>query len=73
MHLTKLVSAAVLGAAWIPAAVGDAEFEQVRIKNLNDYSNKATDPAQKYFRTSIVPVLFTALVFSFSFETMSAN
>lgn len=50
---TKIVSALALGAAWIPAAVGDAEFEQVRIKNLNDYSNRATDPSQKYFRTCI--------------------
>lgn len=57
MLLTKVVSAVALGAAWIPAAVGDAEFEQVRIKNLNDYSNRPTDPPQKYFRTYITSAL----------------
>lgn len=53
MLLTRFVSAAALGAAWISTAAGDAQFEQVRIKSLNDHSNRETDPPEKYFRMCI--------------------
>lgn len=52
MLFTKIVFAVALGAAWIPTVAGHAQFEQVRIKNLNDYS-KTGDPPEKYFRTFI--------------------
>lgn len=72
MFFAKFVSAVAIGAAWIPTATADASFEQVRIKNLNDYSNRATDPPQKYFRACIVPsaVLPAALISCFFARTV---
>lgn len=50
MQLATILSALAVSTSWLPVAAGDAEFLQVARKESVDHSNRATDPANKYFR-----------------------